>query len=96
MDSRRSRLLAAVFLLLQTPAWAVYQSDLTLNAAQTDVTWTYRGCFTDRVNSRTLNKAFYSSSTDMTLEKCLTYCTERDYGFAGVAYGAECYVSQRP
>lgn len=52
--------------------------------------WSYSGCFTDRVSSRTLPLA-YTAADDMTEGKCIGFCDQRGYSYAGVEYGRECF-----
>ncbi|KAG7086326.1 hypothetical protein E1B28_002289 [Marasmius oreades] len=51
--------------------------------------WTSLGCFSDISTSRTLQGAFTSSNTNMTIELCIAACG--DFVFAGVEFGHECY-----
>lgn len=52
--------------------------------------WSYSGCFTDKVSSRTLPLASYADDA-MTESKCIGFCDQKGYSFAGVEYGRECW-----
>jgi hypothetical protein len=49
--------------------------------------WDYAGCADETPVGRTLDGP--SISGNMTIEKCLDYCTSQDYGLAGLEYGNE-------
>ncbi|KAF2135579.1 uncharacterized protein K452DRAFT_313887 [Aplosporella prunicola CBS 121167] len=54
----------------------------------TSTAYSYEGCYTDSVSSRTFNDAvFYDSN--MTISKCSEQCTK--WAYFGVEYGEECY-----
>ncbi|KAI0246523.1 copper radical oxidase [Lactifluus subvellereus] len=53
--------------------------------------WTSLGCYTDDVAARTLTSAEYTNATDMTVEKCVNFCKDQYFIYAGVEYGEECY-----
>ncbi|KAF2730774.1 WSC-domain-containing protein [Polyplosphaeria fusca] len=50
----------------------------------------YVGCGKDVAGQRTLNAA-WTSSADMTVDKCVDFCKSRAFGYAGVEYAGECY-----
>lgn len=54
--------------------------------------WSYLGC-ANETTPRALSSASYSSSTAMTLESCMSYCssTTNNYALAGLENGQECY-----
>ncbi|KAF7331695.1 hypothetical protein MKEN_00049300 [Mycena kentingensis (nom. inval.)] len=52
--------------------------------------WSLAGCFTDISTARTL-AAVDLVTNNMTVEACITFCTSKDYIFAGVEFGSECY-----
>lgn len=52
--------------------------------------WSYSGCFTDQVSSRTLPLASFADDA-MTEGKCIGFCDQKGYSFAGVEYGRECW-----
>ncbi|KAK6418200.1 hypothetical protein LTR95_017230, partial [Oleoguttula sp. CCFEE 5521] len=54
-------------------------------------TWTYKGCYLDGVNSRTLGYSSYSEYSIQTIQTCTTYCSNNGFNFAGLEYGTECY-----
>lgn len=47
--------------------------------------WSYKGCYTDGVNGRTLRSSA-SAGDDMTAAKCIAYCGARGYSLAGTEY----------
>ncbi|KAH9946755.1 hypothetical protein B0H21DRAFT_388973 [Amylocystis lapponica] len=62
------------------------QADSTLPSG-----WREIGCYTDNTASRTLTGAYYTSTTNMTVESCVDYCNSQSYIYAGVEYAQECY-----
>lgn len=48
------------------------------------------GCYTDNLDSRTLNEWAWKNHSDMTIEWCFRSCAQLDYAFYGVEYGSEC------
>ncbi|KAI4727415.1 hypothetical protein E4T49_04717 [Aureobasidium sp. EXF-10728] len=52
--------------------------------------WDYVGCAPDSVSSRTLPNSTYMSS-DMTVEKCMSYCKNKGFNYAGLEYATQCY-----
>lgn len=65
--------------------------------------WTYQGCFSDSVASRTLAAATDIDPTALTEESCIAFCASAGYIYAGVEYTQECCaclslpcVSKRP
>ncbi|KAI5776253.1 WSC domain-containing protein [Geopyxis carbonaria] len=60
---------------------------LTLAAAQLPP-WTLLGC-ADETETRTLEGA--SIAGNMTVDRCLQFCTTADFALAGLEYGNECY-----
>ncbi|KAI9745866.1 MAG: hypothetical protein M1818_000547 [Claussenomyces sp. TS43310] len=53
--------------------------------------WSPIGCWTEATDSRALKDESYTSTTNMTAESCLTFCSKYNLPFAGVEYGQECY-----
>ncbi|KAI0925387.1 hypothetical protein AcV7_005644 [Taiwanofungus camphoratus] len=53
--------------------------------------WTYEGCYTDNTAARTLTGSSYTSTDNMTVESCISYCDSGSYVYAGVEYAQECY-----
>lgn len=51
--------------------------------------WSYKGCYTDDVASRSLQSAA-TTGDGMTAEVCITFCTGRGYSLAGTEYSKEC------
>lgn len=51
--------------------------------------WTYTGCYTDSIGSRSLGNAF-SQNGQMTGETCVAFCNSRGYAVAGTEYYTEC------
>lgn len=60
-------------------------------ASPTSSPWTYVGCASDNVLSRTLTGSSTTSSTAMTIEYCQSYCSSKNFGLAGIEYSSECY-----
>jgi hypothetical protein len=56
-----------------------------------DLSWTYRGCYPDNTNQRTLYDGTSSSDSANTISKCLATCASSGYAFSVVEYGKECY-----
>ncbi|KAF2005544.1 WSC domain protein [Amniculicola lignicola CBS 123094] len=52
--------------------------------------WEYVGCGSDDLNERTFSSTSIASD-DMTVEKCVDYCSSQGYTFAGLEYSKECY-----
>lgn len=52
--------------------------------------WSYQGCYTDSTSARKLDSASYQSSS-MTVESCVSFCSNQGYTTAGVEYSTECY-----
>jgi hypothetical protein len=53
--------------------------------------WSYLGCYTDAVGSRTLMSAVEGQGTVMTNELCQSSCLQNGYTLAGTEYSGECY-----
>jgi hypothetical protein len=68
----------------------VFKSNATLILPANPIIpgYNYSGCYTDSVNERVLQKAFYFDEL-MTVEKCNEYCDGTKY--FGTQYGGECY-----
>ncbi|KAJ7459574.1 hypothetical protein B0H11DRAFT_2286288 [Mycena galericulata] len=54
--------------------------------------WTYRGCYSDNVNSRILNGYGGTFSTN-SVASCQTTCLDRGYTYAGVEDGVQCFCA---
>ncbi|KAF2492456.1 WSC-domain-containing protein [Lophium mytilinum] len=52
--------------------------------------WSSLGCANDTIAHRALNGTTFAATT-MTIETCQAYCIGKNYPFAGVEYGKECY-----
>lgn len=50
----------------------------------------YIGCGTDKLGSRTLTGAS-QDLPDMTIEKCVDFCTSKGFSIAGTEYSTQCY-----
>ncbi|KAJ7159926.1 WSC domain-containing protein [Mycena crocata] len=53
--------------------------------------WDAKGCFTDAVGDRALNGSTYADDKYMTIATCTGFCRARDFLYAAVEYGKECY-----
>ncbi|KAF9220620.1 copper radical oxidase-like protein [Gyrodon lividus] len=55
--------------------------------------WVAYGCWTDNGGARTLSSAAYTSTTAMTVESCISFCStgSNSYVYAGAEYAQECY-----
>ncbi|KAL7273681.1 hypothetical protein RUND412_003453 [Rhizina undulata] len=51
--------------------------------------WEYVGCARDQLDSRTLPER--TASDDMTVPKCVDYCIDKGFSYAGLEYASECY-----
>jgi len=45
----------------------------------------------DNVSGRALTGAAYTSTTDMTIENCISFCDGQDFNYAGLEWYQECY-----
>ncbi|MCJ1476788.1 hypothetical protein MMC13_005457 [Lambiella insularis] len=52
--------------------------------------WVYLGC-ANETTPRALSSASYASLKAMTLESCQAYCSQNNYGLAGLEYSSQCY-----
>ncbi|ORX99400.1 hypothetical protein BCR34DRAFT_495426 [Clohesyomyces aquaticus] len=52
--------------------------------------WEYTGCGTDNIGARAFTGKS-TSSDDMTVEKCVDFCSAAGFSYAGLEYGRECY-----
>ncbi|KAN0087269.1 protein of unknown function (DUF1996) domain containing protein [Elaphomyces granulatus] len=62
-----------------------YFADLT-----TTKHWQYLGCGTDMVNNRTF-QGQSTANDQMTVEKCVDFCSSNGYKYAGTEYSTQCY-----
>ncbi|KAE9389021.1 galactose oxidase [Gymnopus androsaceus JB14] len=53
--------------------------------------WTFEGCYTDNVGSRTLNGNSFTNATGMTIEQCINFCAEGNWVLAGVEFATQVY-----
>jgi len=53
--------------------------------------WTYVGCWNDTQGDRTLSGASTADSKNMNATACITYCSNKNFVYAGTEYGDECY-----
>ncbi|GAA5891595.1 hypothetical protein JCM5296_004269 [Sporobolomyces johnsonii] len=76
--------------MTSTSAAASASSSLT-GKLTTSSKWTYKGCYSDLVNSaRSLPNTLTSNST---IEGCLAAATAGNYSVFAVSYGGECYAA---
>jgi len=84
-----TRILVSIFALSLT----AHAADLIIpqNISVSGVTsnWTYSGCYTDSVASRSLNGAGFTDAS-MTDESCVAYCAKNNWNFAATEYSNEC------
>ncbi|KAF8573858.1 WSC-domain-containing protein [Ramaria rubella] len=71
-------------------------SPSTVVSRQTVVTdlpgnWAFLGCFEETVNSRVLNGATFTNSTEMTIEACVDFCNSQSFVYAGLEFGEQCF-----
>ncbi|KAF2015096.1 WSC-domain-containing protein [Aaosphaeria arxii CBS 175.79] len=52
--------------------------------------WEYVGCGKDNIDGRAFTGES-TSSDDMTVEKCVDFCSSNGFSYAGVEYGRECF-----
>jgi hypothetical protein len=62
---------------------ALYFTDLTEKKH-----WEYVGCGADNLSNRTL-KAKSTNNGDMTVERCVDFCSTNGYSYAGLEYSSE-------
>ncbi|GAC95998.1 hypothetical protein PHSY_003576 [Pseudozyma hubeiensis SY62] len=48
-------------------------------------------CVSDAQQNRSLSGAAYTSSTAMSVDSCVSFCSQRGFSLAGVEYAQECY-----
>ncbi|KAF4575259.1 WSC domain-containing protein [Pleurotus pulmonarius] len=53
--------------------------------------WSSQGCYTDEPGARTLTGASYSSGDAMTVESCISFCSDANFPLAGVEFSRECF-----
>jgi hypothetical protein len=56
--------------------------------------WSYVGCGTDYIGDRAFKGPSTSSST-MTVQTCVDYCSKAGYSYAGLEYSAECFCANQ-
>lgn len=66
-------------------------STSTASAASTAASWSYFGCWTDAVGSRSLGYQITGNANIMTTELCMSECASAGYTLAGLEYYSECY-----
>ncbi|KAK6345053.1 hypothetical protein TWF718_006991 [Orbilia javanica] len=88
----------ATLTILLHPVAAVAQSisdpKPTLAVGPGSLGYVYLGCYNetlDITNDRAIYGGNVTKSTDMTVEKCLGACKERNYNYAGLEYTSECW-----
>ncbi|PVG04422.1 WSC-domain-containing protein [Serendipita vermifera] len=57
-------------------------------------TYTLEGCYTDSTSSRALSGDYYRGD-DVTPTQCASYCYSKNFKYAGVEFGLECFCSQQ-
>ncbi|KAL4258135.1 hypothetical protein AB1N83_010698 [Pleurotus pulmonarius] len=75
MSARQSLLVAILAFVKQTQAQG----------------WPYQGCYTDNVLSRTLRGEHFTDASSMSRSLCTLTCAHRDFSYAGLEFGKECY-----
>lgn len=55
--------------------------------------YNYVACYKESTSGRALGSAASTSSPNMTVESCATYCVGKGYMYMGVEYGQECYCN---
>lgn len=60
-------------------------------AVSTVPSWSFYGCWTDNVGSRSLMNQIYGNADIMTQEICMSQCKTAGYTMAGLEYYSECY-----
>ncbi|KAI0378836.1 putative glyoxal oxidase [Hypomontagnella monticulosa] len=79
-----------VFLLASVPS-SIAQL-IVPDASQLNGTWQYSGCYVDV--GRTISAAS-TTSDSMTLEKCIQFCDDGGFAYAGAEYSNECYCGSK-
>ncbi len=67
------------------------QSSNSASPAPTAASWSYIGCWTDAVGSRSLGYQITGNANIMTNELCMSECASAGYSLAGLEYYSECY-----
>jgi hypothetical protein len=67
----------AVVTTSQTSSTSSTSSTSTANPASTSLSWSYVGCWTDAVGSRTLANQMTGNANIMTTEFCISECASR-------------------
>ncbi|KAF9002781.1 hypothetical protein BDQ17DRAFT_1242962 [Cyathus striatus] len=49
--------------------------------------WSFTGCYSDSVDSRTLRTASFTSVDSMTISSCIDFCITGNFQFAGLEFG---------
>lgn len=52
--------------------------------------WSSKGCYIDSTAARTLSAKSFTDTTGMTIEACITFCSNANYVYAGTEYSQEC------
>ena len=73
----------------------IHLSDTTLSWS-TGVSWKaeYSGCFKDYLKKRVLKSAFVKLAKN-SVSRCINYCVEKSYNYAGMENGNECYCAKK-
>lgn len=57
--------------------------------------YTSQGCYTEGTNVRALASASYTSVSNMTVDACTSFCSNKGFAYAGLEYAREWYVDHR-
>ena len=58
-------------------------------------TFQSKGCYVEGTTGRALTNASITSTTGMTAESCVSYCSKKGYPLAGLENGDECYCGDK-
>ena len=74
----------------------IYQASGS-STPSTPAQWTALGCYTDNTSARTLSngQAVPGGNTNMTIEGCLSACSNGGFSYAGLEYAQECYCGNQ-
>ena len=74
-----------------SPSSTPTSTSSSASAVSTAPSWSYYGCWTDAVGSRSLMNQMYGNANTMTQELCMSECQSAGYTMAGLEYYSECY-----
>lgn len=78
--------------LSNTTAWAATSSSASVNWPYPD---NYIGCYVDSTTTRDLTTQGPSSTTKQSVERCNYWCGERNFQYAGVQNGVQCFCGNQ-